>query len=108
MARNKPALHQMEFVQGVKDTSDPFYPADFWSVETSGDYDEDYKLGVELADKFIRDVITVEDPCGPNNSLSHIVGSMIKHGHDHARGVRVGFLNTIGAYLRYAYCAQAA
>ena len=62
----------------------------FWSVEPTGDYQEDWRMGYRLAIEFLR--YEVLDQGGPGH-LQWVVGDMRESPHD---GIAGGFLNTVG------------
>jgi len=92
-------LHTMPFCRRLDDKKDPAYPMDFWAIKCTGDYGFDCALGAQLAKDYLNYVIRQEDPERLTNSLALIVNSMVQHGPEYARGVRIGFLNVISRRL---------
>ena len=83
---------------------------DYWVVEATGNYSNDYSKGKKLAVEFMR-YVAENNTYGNTTLLAQIVSDMVdqaaqrpkgKAGASRLTGLEIGFLNTVGR------CANAA
>lgn len=92
-------LRMMPFCKTTQVGTSGRYPIDFWAIKSTGDYWFDCVLGKQLGEDYLDYVAGHAEPGELEDSLRQIVNSMIEHGDEYAKGVRIGFLGVISRKL---------